>query len=36
MENYVNTSQIGENKERNNFAKKFREFILKILKNEGR
>jgi cell division protein FtsA len=36
LENYVNISQIGENKERNNFAKKFREFILKILKNEGR
>ena len=36
LENYVNISQIGEKKEKNNFARKFREFILKILKNESR
>lgn len=36
LENYLNIDQIGEKSERNSFMNRFREFILKILKNESR
>jgi len=36
LENYLNMDQIGEKKEKASFMMRFREFILKILKNESR
>ncbi|MEA2016327.1 MAG: cell division protein FtsA [Actinomycetota bacterium] len=36
LENYLNIDQIGEKNESNTFINKFREFILRILKNESR
>ncbi len=36
LENYLSMDQIGEKKEKNSFMNRFREFILKILKNESR
>jgi cell division protein FtsA len=36
LENYLNVDQIGDRREKNSFGKKFREFILKILKSESR
>ncbi|MDD5622109.1 MAG: cell division protein FtsA [Actinomycetota bacterium] len=36
MKNYRTLDQIGEKKEQNTFANRFKEFILKILKNESR
>ena len=36
MKNYRSLDQIGEKKEQNTFINRFKEFILKILKNESR
>ncbi len=36
MKNYRTLDQIGEKKEQNTFVNRFKEFILKILKNESR
>lgn len=36
MKNYRTLDQIGEKKEHNTFVNRFKEFILKILKNESR
>lgn len=36
LENYLNADQISDRREKTSFGKKFREFILKILKSESR